>query len=330
MGNTKPISVFNATEPLRINDQASITRAQVLFLYAVAAAAADVPVIVRLDEGPLPFTGVDEAAPRYGDVRTWLGMFLDANLAFRVMMPIPDGGRVTEEIKKMSHECTDAGLLEFHADDDSLRFTALGVEAITLYGWVFENEWRTIESVVLKIVNDRYGHCGIGVEACTEHVTTLNPRDLTGQFVLVDTDLMAATYRRTDGMLVANVFGVGTFIVERLCAVNTSLLAALADEGMTERNTTDEILDEYHRRFKAASEAYQREHGIVNDPEPDEAPQDGTMAQLAAALGKALGHGVGLKRVDIPRDGGEPTVKDLDEKVADAEAVIKASDKPVS
>ena len=54
------------------------------------------------------------------------------------------------------------------------------------------------------------------------------------------------------------------------------------------------------------------------------------MAQLAAALGKALGHGVGLKRVDIPHDGGEPTVTDLGEKVADAEVVIEAADKPVS
>ena len=84
-------------------------------------------------------------------------------------MPIPDGGRVTEEIKKMSHECTDAGLLEFHADDDTLRFTALGVEAINLYGWVFENEWRTIESIVLKIVNDRWNvHRRTAV--CRQHV----------------------------------------------------------------------------------------------------------------------------------------------------------------
>lgn len=323
-------TVFNAQEALPINDEARITRAQILFLYAAANAAADRPSIICVDEGPLPFIDVDEAAPRYGEIRQWLGTFLDNNLVFRAMMPIDDNATVVSEIKRMSHECTDAGLLEFHADDDSLRFTALGVEAIEKYGRVFENEWRTIESVVLKIVNDRYGHCGIGVEACAEHVTTLNPRDLMGQFVLVDTDLMAATYRRTDGMLVANVFGVGTFIVERLCAVNTSLLATLADEGMTERNTTDEILDEYHRRFKAASEAYRREHGIVNDPEPEEAPQDGAMAQLAAALGKALGHGAGLKRVDIPHDGGEPTVKDLDEKVADAEAVIEAGDKPVS
>lgn len=330
MENQTITSVFNATAPLAINAEASITKTQVLFLYAVAAAAADRPFIPNVDEGPLPFTGVDEVAVPYSEVRNWLGQMLDANLLMRRVMPIPDGADFVREIKRVSYECSDAGLLELCVDDDTLHFTALGVEAIEKYGPVLDAEWLVIERSVLKIVNDRYGHCGIGVEACTEHVTTLNPRDLTGQFVLVDTDLMAATYRRTDGMLVANVFGVGTFIVERLCAVNTSLLAALADEGMTERNTTDEILDEYHRRFKAASEAYQREHGIVNDPEPDEAPEDAPMAQLAAALGKALGHGVGLKRVDIPRDGGEPTVKDLDEKVADAKAMIEAGDKPVS
>lgn len=329
MENTKPISVFNATEPLRINDQASITRGQVLFLYAVAAAAADVPVIVRLDEGPLPFTGVDEAAPRYGDVRTWLGMFLDANLAFRVMMPIPDGGRVTEEIKKMSHECTDAGLLEFCVDDDTLRFTALGVEAIEKYGPVLDEEWRLIERTVLEVVNERYGHCGIGVEECTKHVTTLNPRDLKGQFVLVDTDLMAATYRRTDGMLLANVFGVGTFIVEKLCAINASLLATLADEGHLQRDV-DDTLATYHTRFKAMSKAYQREHGFPEDDEDNAVPTDNPMAELAAVLGKTLGKRVGLSRIDVPADGGEPQVTDLDDKVADAEAVLKAEDKPVS
>lgn len=330
MENQTITSVFNATALLAINAEASITKTQVLFLYAVAAAAADRPFIPNVDEGPLPFTGVDEVAVPYSEVRNWLGQMLDANLLMRRVMPIPDGADFVREIKRVSYECSDAGLLELCVDDDTLHFTALGVEAIEKYGPVLDAEWLVIERSVLKIVNNRYGHCGIGVEECMRHVPTLNPRELKNQFVMVDNDLMGAVYRRTDGLLLVNVFGVGTFIVERLCAVNTSLLAALADEGMAERNTTDEILDEYHRRFKAASEAYQREHGIVNDPEPDEAPEDGAMAQLAAALGKAFGHGVGLKRVDIPRDGGEPTVKDLDEKVADAKAMIEAGDKPVS
>ena len=54
------------------------------------------------------------------------------------------------------------------------------------------------------------------------------------------------------------------------------------------------------------------------------------MAALAAMLGRELGSKVGLKRIDVPADGSEPTVTDLDDKVADAEAVLKADEKPVS
>jgi hypothetical protein len=54
------------------------------------------------------------------------------------------------------------------------------------------------------------------------------------------------------------------------------------------------------------------------------------MAALAAMLGRELGAKVGLRRIDVPADGGEPQVTDLDDKVADAEAVLKAEDKPVS
>lgn len=322
-------TVFNAQEALPINDEARITKAQILFLYAAANAAADRPSIICVDEGPLPFTDVAEAAPRYGEIRQWLGTFLDNNLVFRAMMPIDDNATVVSEIKRLSHECTDAGLLEFCVDDDTLRFTALGVEAIEKYGPVLDAEWLVIERSVLKIVNNRYGHRGIGVEECTRHVPTTNPRELYGQFVLVEQDLMSAVYRRTDGVLLANVFGVGTFIVERLVAINPEVLATLADEGYLQRDT-EETINEYHTRFSALSKVYQREHGIPDDEEPAEVPEDNPTAALAAMLGRELGAKVGLRRIDVPADGGEPQVTDLDDKVADAEAVLKAEDKPVS
>ena len=323
-------TVFNAQEALPINDEARITKAQILFLYAAANAAADRPSIICVDEGPLPFTDVAEAAPRYGEIRQWLGTFLDNNLAFRAIMPIDDNATVVSEIKRLSHECTDAGLLEFCVDDDTLRFTALGVEAIEKYGPVLDEEWRLIERTVLEVVNERYGHCGIGVEKIARHVPTTNPRELKDQFVLVDQDLMAATYRRTDGMLLANVFGVGTFIVEKLCAINASLLATLADEGHLQRDPED-TLSEYHDRFQAMSKEYQRQHGIPDDEEEDAAvPTDAPMANLAAALGKMLGSCVGLSRVDIPAGGGKADVVDLNDKVQDAEVVLDAEKKPVS
>nr|DAI20714.1 MAG TPA: hypothetical protein [Caudoviricetes sp.] len=323
-------TVFNAQEALPINDEARITKAQILFLYAAANAAADRPSIICVDEGPLPFTDVAEAAPRYGEIRQWLGTFLDNNLVFRAMMPIDDNATVVSEIKRLSHECTDAGLLEFCVDDDTLRFTALGVEAIEKYGPVLDEEWRLIERTVLEIVNERYGHCGIGVEKIARHVPTTNPRELKDQFVLVDQDLMAATYRRTDGMLLANVFGVGTFIVEKLCAINASLLATLADEGHLQRDPED-TLSEYHDRFQAMSKEYQRQHGIPDDEEEDAAvPTDAPMANLAAALGKMLGSRVGLSRIDIPAGGGKADVVDLNDKVQDAEVVLDAEKKPVS
>lgn len=260
------ITVFNAQEALPINDEARITKAQVLFLYAAANAAADRPSIIRVDEGPLPFTDVAEAAPRYGEIRQWLGTFLDNNLVFRSVMPINDNASVVSEIKRLSHECTDAGLMEFCPDDDTLYFTALGAKAIEKYGPVLDEEWRVIERAALEIVNERYGHLGVGVEKIAQHVPTTNPRELYGQFVLVEQDLMGATYRRTDGVLLANVFGVGTFLVEKLVAFNAPLLAALADEGWL-RTNPDAIIQEYQTRFRAQSEAYRREHGI---PSPDD------------------------------------------------------------
>lgn len=325
-------TVFNAQEALPINDEARITKAQVLFLYAAANAAADRPSIICVDEGPLPFTDVAEAAPRYGEIRQWLGTFLDNNLVFRAVMPISDGATVVSEIKRLSHECTDAGLMEFCPDDDALYFTALGAKAIEKYGPVLDEEWRVIERTILEIVNERYGHYGIGVEKIAQHVPTTNPRELYGQFVLVDQDLMGATYRRTDGVLLVNVFGVGTFLVEKLVAFNVPLLATLADEGWL-RTNPDGIQQEYYARFRTQSEAFRREHGI---PDPDEeeqptfAPQDNPMAALAAMLGRELGSKVGLKRIDVPADGSDPTVTDLDDKVADAEVVLKADEKPVS
>lgn len=145
MENQTITSVFNATAPLAINAEGSITKTQVLFLYAVAAAAADRPFIPNVEEGPLPFTGVDEVAVPYSEVRNWLGQMLDANLLMRRVMPIPDGADFVREIKRVSYECSDAGLLELCVDDDTLHFTALGVEAIEKYGPVLDAEWLVIE-----------------------------------------------------------------------------------------------------------------------------------------------------------------------------------------
>lgn len=326
------ITVFNAQEALPINDEARITKAQVLFLYAAVNAAADRPSIICVDEGALPFTDVAEAAPRYGEIRQWLGTFLDNNLVFRSVMPINDNASVVSEIRRLSQECTDAGLMEFCPDDDSLYFTALGAKAIEKYGPVLDEEWRVIERAALEIVNERYGHLGVGVEKIAQHVPTTNPRELYGQFVLVEQDLMGATYRRTDGVLLVNVFGVGTFLVEKLVAFNAPLLATLADEGWLHTNP-DAIIQEYQTRFRAQSEAYRREHGIPSpddEQEQEQASQDNPMAALAAMLGRELGSKVGLKRIDVPTDGSEPTVTALDDKVADAEVVLKADEKPVS
>lgn len=326
------ITVFNAQEALPINDEARITKAQVLFLYAAANAAANRPSIICVDEGPLPFADVAEAAPRYGEIRQWLGTFLDNNLVFRSVMPIGDNASVVSEIRRLSQECTDAGLMEFCPDDDSLYFTALGAKAIEKYGPVLDEEWRVIERAALEIVNERYGHLGVGVEKIAQHVPTTNPRELYGQFVLVEQDLMGATYRRTDGVLLANVFGVGTFLVEKLVAFNAPLLATLADEGWL-RTNPDAIIQEYQTRFCAQSDVYRREHGIPSpddEQEQEQASQDNPMAALAAMLGRELGSKVGLKRIDVPADGSDPTVTDLDDKVADAEAVLKADEKPVS
>ena len=132
-------TVFNAQEALPINDEARITKAQVLFLYAAANAAANRPSIIRVDEGALPFTDVAEAAPRYGEIRQWLETFLDNNLVFRSVMPINDKASVVSEIRRLSQECTDAGLMEFCPDDDSLYFTALGAKVIEKYGPVLDS-----------------------------------------------------------------------------------------------------------------------------------------------------------------------------------------------
>lgn len=291
------------------------TKAQVLFLYAMASAAADRPVILNVEEGPLPFTGIDELRVPYGAARDWLGEMLDANLVCRSLIDLHEDEHLRDYIRRLSVECSENGLTEFCVDDNTLSLTANGVTTLEQYGRALDTELLVIERMILKIVNERYSHCGIGVEELLRHVATLNPRELKGQFVLVDRDLMAATYRRTDGMLLANVFGVGTFIIEKLCAINVPLLATLADEGHLQRDPED-TLNEYHDRFQAMSKEYQRQHGIPDDEEEDTAAatHDNPMAALAAMLGRELG----------------AEVTDLDDKVADAEAVLKAEDKPVS
>lgn len=322
-------TVFNANAPLAVTENRQATKSQILFVFAMASAAADRPFIVNVDEGPLPFTGVDELRVPYAAARDWLGQFLDANLLFRSMINVEEGEPLRTYLRRLSVECSENGLTEFCVDDDTLSLTADGVTAIEQYGPILDAELLVIERSVLKTVNERYGHCGIGVEECTRHVPTLNPRDLKNQFVLVDQDLMAATYRRTDGMLLANVFGVGTFIVEKLCAINAPLLATLADEGHLQHDV-DETLATYHTRFKAMSKAYQREHGFPEDDEDNAVPTDNPMAELAAVLGKTPGKHVGLSRIDVPRDGGDPEVTDLTDKVAETEMVMEAEEKPVS
>ena len=323
-------TVFNAAGPLAVIKNLQTTKAQVLFLYAMASAAADRPVILNVDEGPLPFTGVDELSVPYGAVRDWLGQMLDANLVCRQLIDPHEGEHLRDYIRRLSVECSENGLTEFWVEENTLALTADGVTTLEQYGPVLDTELLVIERMILKIVNERYSHCGIGVEELLRHVPTLNPRELKDQFVLVDQDLMAATYRRTDGMLLANVFGVGTFVIEKLCAINAPLLATLADEGHLQRDPED-TLSEYHDRFKAMSKEYQRQHGIPDDEEEDAAvPTDAPMANLAAALGKMLGNRVGLSRIDIPAGGGKADVVDLNDKVQDAEVVLDAEKKPVS
>lgn len=323
-------TVFNAAGPLTVTENLQTTKAQVLFLYAMASAAADRPVILDVEEGPLPFTGIDELRVPYGAARDWLGQMLDANLVCRSLIDPHEGEHLRDYIRRLSVECSENGLTEFCVDDNTLSLTANGVTTLEQYGRALDTELLVIERMILKIVNERYSHCGIGVEELLRHVQTLNPRELKDQFVLVDHDLMAATYRRTDGMLLANVFGVGTFIIEKLCAINVPLLATLADEGHLQRDPED-TLNEYHDRFQAMSKEYQRQHGIPDDEEEDTAvPTNAPMANLAATLGKILGSRVGLSRIDIPAGGGKADVVDLNEKVQDAEVVLDAEKKPVS
>lgn len=327
----KTKTVFNAAGPLAVTENLQTTKAQVLFLYAMASAAADRPVILNVEEGPLPFTGIDELRVPYGAARDWLGEMLDANLVCRSLIDLHEGEHLRDYIRRLSVECSENGLTEFCVDDNTLSLTANGVTTLEQYGRALDTELLVIERMILKIVNERYSHCGIGVEELLRHVPTLNPRELKGQFVLVDRDLMAATYRRTDGMLLANVFGVGTFIIEKLCAINVPLLATLADEGHLQRDPED-TLNEYHDRFQAMSKEYQRQHGIPDDDEEEDTavPTDAPMANLAAALGKMLGSRVGLSRIDIPAGGGKADVVDLNDKVQDAEVVLDAEKKPVS
>lgn len=326
----KTKTVFNAAGPLAVTENLQTTKAQVLFLYAMASAAADRPAILNVEEGPLPFTGIDELRVPYGAARDWLGEMLDANLVCRSLIDPHEGEHLRDYIRRLSVECSENGLTEFCVDDNTLSLTANGVTTLEQYGRALDTELLVIERMILKIVNERYSHCGIGVEELLRHVSTLNPRELKDQFVLVDHDLMAATYRRTDGMLLANVFGVGTFIIEKLCAINVPLLATLADEGHLQRDPED-TLNEYHDRFQAMSKEYQRQHGIPDDEEEDTAvPTDAPMANLAATLGKILGSRVGLSRIDIPAGGGKADVVDLNDKVQDAEVVLDAEKKPVS
>lgn len=324
-------TVFNAAGPLAVTENLQTTKAQVLFLYAMASAAADRPVILNVEEGPLPFTGIDELRVPYGAARDWLGQMLDANLVCRSLIDLHEDEHLRDYIRRLSVECSENGLTEFCVDDNTLSLTANGVTTLEQYGRALDTELLVIERMILKIVNERYSHCGIGVEELLRHVPTLNPRELKDQFVLVDCDLMAATYRRTDGMLLANVFGVGTFIIEKLCAINVPLLATLADEGHLQRDPED-TLNEYHDRFQAMSKEYQRQHGIPDDDEEEDTavPTDAPMANLAAALGKMLGSRVGLSRIDIPAGGGKADVVDLNDKVQDAEVVLDAEKKPVS
>lgn len=324
-------TVFNAAGPLAVTENLQTTKAQVLFLYAMASAAADRPVILNVEEGPLPFTGIDELCVPYGAARDWLGRMLDANLVCRSLIDLHEGEHLRDYIRRLSVECSENGLTEFCVDDNTLSLTANGVTTLEQYGRALDTELLVIERMILKIVNERYSHCGIGVEELLRHVPTLNPRELKGQFVLVDRDLMAATYRRTDGILLVNVFGVGTFIIEKLCAINVPLLATLADEGHLQRDPED-TLSEYHDRFQALSKEYQRQHGIPDDDEEEDTavPTDAPMANLAAALGKMLGSRVGLSRIDIPAGGGKADVVDLNDKVQDAEVVLDAEKKPVS
>lgn len=324
-------TVFNAAGPLAVTENLQTTKAQVLFLYAMASAAADRPVILNVEEGPLPFTGIDELCVPYGAARDWLGKMLDANLVCRSLIDLHEDEHLRDYIRRLSVECSENGLTEFCVDDNTLSLTANGVTTLEQYGRALDTELLVIERMILKIVNERYSHCGIGVEELLRHVPTLNPRELKGQFVLVDRDLMAATYRRTDGMLLANVFGVGTFIIEKLCAINVPLLATLADEGHLQRDPED-TLSEYHDRFRAMSKEYQRQHGIPDDDEEEDTavPTDAPMANLAATLGKILGSRVGLSRIDIPAGGGKADVVDLNDKVQDAEVVLDAEKKPVS
>lgn len=327
----KTKTVFNAAGPLAVTENLQTTKAQVLFLYAMASAAADRPVILNVEEGPLPFTGIDELRVPYGAARDWLGEMLDANLVCRSLIDLHEDEHLRDYIRRLSVECSENGLTEFCVDDNTLSLTANGVTTLEQYGRALDTELLVIERMILKIVNERYSHCGIGVEELLRHVSTLNPRELKGQFVLVDRDLMAATYRRTDGMLLANVFGVGTFIIEKLCAINVPLLATLADEGHLQRDPED-TLNEYHDRFQAMSKEYQRQHGIPDDDEEEDTavPTDAPMANLAAALDKMPGSRVGLSRIDIPAGGGKADVVDLNDKVQDAEVVLDAEKKPVS
>ena len=130
----------------------------------------------------------------------------------------------------------------------------------------------------------------------------LSPVSYTHLDVYKRQDLMSAVYRRTDGVLLANVVGVGTFLVEKLVAFNVPLLATLADEGWL-RTNPDGIQREYQARFSAQSKAYRREHGI-QDPDEEEQPaaatHDNPMAALAAMLGRELGAKVGVRRIDVP------------------------------
>lgn len=321
-------TVFNATKGIAVNDQLTLSRAAVLFMYAMCAAGAEIPSIRRTEEGPLPFTGVDELRIPYITARNWYGQFLDDNLLVREMVNAElrsFNAPLVKFIKEQSFAVTNAALATINANDE-LQFTPAGVEFIEAWGPVLDAELLTIERTVNQLINDRYSHIGAGVTAAFRHVPTLQPAELSRQYVLTDTDVMAATYRRTDGMVLVNVYGVGTYTIEYLAPIAPDILASLADEGMTEKSPS-ELAEEFSRRNEARAEEFRCANNIRSELDQD-GPLDNPAAALAALLGKAMGKTPEVKRIDITPDGVK--VKDLGDKVQDAEAVLEAAEKPVS
>lgn len=314
-------TVFNAVNGIKVNDEVTILRSDFLFMFAAASVVSKYPAIREMDSTLLmKFDNLAGVAIKYQDVRAWFAVFCDSNLTFRRMFNEEVSAREFRSfILRSSIHCSEAKLIEYHNDSETIEFTEAGIALMQEYGNVFDREWFLIERLILDSIDSKYAHCGMTVENRIQHVPTMHHGDLS-QYVMRECDIASAVYHRMDGTVLVNLYGVGTFIVERLYPFDCESIVNMADEGWGSR-TMDEVRNEYHARYGERSEKFKIENGLNNeddDIEYEEATDnDRTAMKIASLLGQALGKKPVVTRIDISKDRVKLT--NLDESEDSAE-----------